>query len=211
MSLLFTVLVSLAIYCFWMGGEYIYVGLICLLGLSRKVGWLAQLLAVCYLYYKRHWIAGFIPLVLLALFILGWFQRRGDKLWQVTGKYAMRDLIPSLIRYTRAYLKAHLGLSAAKAEDLVLDPQMGKEIDRLVDGWCSGTPGPAVGYETSDLIEAEPEDRAEYVVKAVQALTSLDFEAAEVADLNKILDKYAGMFPPEAQEAGKFPPDGQSS
>jgi len=203
MSLLFMVLVSLAVYCFWMGGEYIYVGLICLLGLSRRVGWLAQLLAVGYLYYKGHWITGFVPLVLLAFFILGWFQRRGDKLWQATGKYAMRDLIPCLIRYTRAYLKAHLGLSAARAEDLILDAQMGKEIDTLVNGWCSGGVETPVGYETSDLIEVKPEDRAERAVKTVEALMKLDFEAPEVAELNKILDKYANMFPPEVRRGGR--------
>jgi len=204
MSLLFVILVGLAAFCFYMGGPYIWVGIICLAGLSRKIGWVAQLIAAGYLFSMGHRIAGFIPIILLGLVILGWFQRKEDKIWRVTGKYEMRDLIPCLIKYTRAYLKAQMGLSAAKAEDLILDQGMGKEIDGVVDLWCSETPVVPEDDQETAVEDIEPVNVRERTIRAIEELMALGFEAPEMQSLNSVLDKYAAMFPPEPDRAAKI-------
>lgn len=69
MLLLILVIVGVSIFCFAQG--YIFIGVVCLGGLSYKIGFVALAITSVYLFAKGHWIAGTIPLLLIGWNILG--------------------------------------------------------------------------------------------------------------------------------------------
>ncbi len=69
MALLVLVIGGVSIFCFTQG--YIAAGVICLVGFSKQFGWPALIATSIYLFTKEHWIAGALPLLLIAWNLVG--------------------------------------------------------------------------------------------------------------------------------------------
>ena len=67
--LLIAIIGGVAAFCFLHG--YIVIGVVCLLGFSKKIGWPALLLTSSFLFWTRHWFVALLPLVLIAWNIWG--------------------------------------------------------------------------------------------------------------------------------------------
>jgi TPR repeat protein len=67
--LLITVIVGVAVFCFFHG--YIAVGIVCLLGFSKKYGFLALLVTSLFLFWTQHWLVALLPPLLIAWNIWG--------------------------------------------------------------------------------------------------------------------------------------------
>ena len=68
MFLLIVVILGVAIFCIYHG--YILAGIICLLGFSGKIGFVALLITSIMLLVKSHWIVGALPLLLIGINLL---------------------------------------------------------------------------------------------------------------------------------------------
>jgi hypothetical protein len=68
MFLLITTIISIAVFCVYHG--YIVAGIICLLGLSKKVGFIALMITSIMLFAKGHWIVGALPILLIGINLL---------------------------------------------------------------------------------------------------------------------------------------------
>ena len=65
MFLLIVVILGVAVFCIYHG--YILAGIICLLGFSGKIGFVALLITSIMLLVKSHWIVGALPLLLIGI------------------------------------------------------------------------------------------------------------------------------------------------
>lgn len=65
MVLLFLVIIGVAVFCFTQG--YILLGVICLIGFSGKIGFIALAVTSLALIVKGHWIIGALPLLLIGV------------------------------------------------------------------------------------------------------------------------------------------------
>jgi hypothetical protein len=68
MLLLIIVIISVAAFCIYHG--YILAGIICLLGFSGKIGFVALLITSIMLFAKGHWVVGALPLLLIGINLL---------------------------------------------------------------------------------------------------------------------------------------------
>ncbi len=69
MLLLLLVIGGVAIFCFAQG--YIVIGVVCLAGFSKHIGFPALIATSVYLFAKGHWVAGILPLLLMTWNIVG--------------------------------------------------------------------------------------------------------------------------------------------
>jgi len=67
--LLIAVIVGVAVFCFFHG--YIAIGIVCLLGFSKKFGFLALLVTSLFLFWTQHWLVALLPPLLIAWNIWG--------------------------------------------------------------------------------------------------------------------------------------------
>ena len=68
MLLLIIVIISVAAFCIYHG--YILACIICLLGFSGKIGFVALLITSIMLFAKGHWVVGVLPLLLIGINLL---------------------------------------------------------------------------------------------------------------------------------------------
>lgn len=65
MILLILVIIGVAIFCFIQG--YTVAGIICLLGFSGKIGFIALAITSIMLFVEGHWVVGTLPLLLIGI------------------------------------------------------------------------------------------------------------------------------------------------
>jgi energy-coupling factor transporter transmembrane protein EcfT len=91
MVLVVAVVLGVAVFCFVKG--FVVVGVICLLGISKHVGFVALLITSVFLFSKGYWLPGSIPLLLMAWNLVGLFLRhRGDVGSDVSGQLPKHEL-----------------------------------------------------------------------------------------------------------------------
>lgn len=69
MILLFLIIIGVAIFCLYQG--YVIIGIICLAGFSKRVGWPALFITSGYLFIMGHWFMGALPLLLMGWNLIG--------------------------------------------------------------------------------------------------------------------------------------------
>ena len=69
MLLMIIIILSVAIFCFT--HELILIGIICLLGFSKKFGWPALIITSIFLFIKGYWYIALAPLILILWNIIG--------------------------------------------------------------------------------------------------------------------------------------------
>ncbi len=77
MAVLFIVIIGTSIFCFYQG--YIGTGIICLIGFSKTIGFLALIYTSIYLFFKGHYVMGFAPIGLIAWNIIGMYWTERDR------------------------------------------------------------------------------------------------------------------------------------
>ena len=65
MVLLYLVIIGVATFCFLQG--YYASGIICFLGFSGRIGFIALVITSTMLLYNEHWIVGAVPLILVGI------------------------------------------------------------------------------------------------------------------------------------------------
>ena len=65
MALLVIIIIGVAVFCFFQG--YWISGIICLLGFSKQIGFIALVITSIVLFTNGHWIVGIIPLLLVGI------------------------------------------------------------------------------------------------------------------------------------------------
>ena len=69
MLLVVLVVLGVAIFCLTKG--YIVAGIVCLAGVSPKIGFLALIVTSILLFIKGHWVVGALPVLLIVWNVMG--------------------------------------------------------------------------------------------------------------------------------------------
>jgi len=169
MILLILLICSVAVFCFYQG--YIPIALISLGGFSKKYGWPALIITTGFLFIKGHFFVGSLPLLLIGWNIIGLRFFYKDRLKGITLDYDTGDISFNFLNYCIDYLSSRAGLSDEQAEILVLDPELGSDIDNAKKQWLWKDLGTGTDPDTF--------------------LVSRLYDAPQMERINNILDKYA--------------------
>jgi hypothetical protein len=172
MILLIIVIAGVAVFCFLHG--YILVGILALAGLSKKYGWPALVFCSLFLFVKNHPIVAIIPLLLIGWNLLGLRLFGTNQSVGAETDKAGNDVRLNFLNYCRDYLVDRAGLSRPQAELLVLDPDLGRDLDEAKPTWLLKDLGVTV-------------DPDAFLVPKL-------YDATEMHRINVILDKYAAEY-----------------
>ena len=81
MILLIITIIGVSIFCLYHG--YIVAGIICLLGFSGKIGFIALVITSIMLFAKGHWVIGALPILLIAINLINLLFRYKKKMKDV--------------------------------------------------------------------------------------------------------------------------------
>lgn len=178
MVLVILVIAGVAVFCFSQG--YIVIGIICLVGVSKRYGWPALMITTGFLFTKRHWFVGSLPVLLIAWNLIGlrlFYKHR----WQaLTGEADTGDVWLNFLQYCVDYLSYRAGLSNEQAEILLLDTELGSDIDKAKRQWLCEDVG----------LGTDPD----------KFLVPRAYDAPQMQRINDILDKYAMEYPVREQK-----------
>lgn len=169
MVLLILVIGGVAVFCFSQG--YIPIGVICLGGFSKKYGWPALIITTGFLFIKGHWFVGSLPLLLIGWNIIGLRLFYKDRLQEITRDNDTGDIRVNFLNYCKDYLSNRSGLSNEQAGILVLDPELGSDLDKAKQQWLWKDLGAGTDPDT-------------FLVPRV-------YDAPQMERINSILNKYA--------------------
>lgn len=156
-----------SIICFELG--HVLFGIICLLGLSRKIGWLALIIVSLFLFVKGYWFYGLLPLSVIVLRLKGYEEFESNIINRFGRRkhFTLRDEVTDyVLPYCKEYFSVRKSLTSEQSQLLVLDPELALEIENLLRA-----------LRFRDLLYNLLERRM--------------FDDLELITLNEILDKYA--------------------
>jgi hypothetical protein len=96
----------------------------------------------------------------------------------------MNDIRLNFLNYCRDYLTTQCGLSSEQSEILVLDPELGSDMDEAKQQWL---------WQDMDTC-TDPDT----------FLVSKSYDAPEMKRINNILDNYATQFPEREQSIKEY-------
>lgn len=169
MILLAIIVIDVAAFCFYQG--YYLIGLISLAGFSSNIGWAALISTSVFLFLEKHWLVGSLPLLLIVWNIFGLKHFHKEKLQPIIRANDSGDIRINFLNYCKDYLSSQTGLSDEQAQILVLDPELGLDIDKAKQQWLCEDLGSGTDPDTF--------------------LVSRLYDASEMKRINDILDKYA--------------------
>ncbi|KKL45424.1 hypothetical protein LCGC14_2355830, partial [marine sediment metagenome] len=172
MVLLVLIIGGISIFCFVKG--YPIIGVICLFGFSKKFGFIALLVTSIFLFIEGHWVVGLLPTLLIGWNLIGLRLFYKDRLKEITGEHDTMDVQSNFLYYCKDYLSERCKLSKEQAQILVLDPELGTDIDNAKRKWA---------FE--DL--GAEEDPDSFLVPKL-------FDAPQMERINILLDKYASEY-----------------
>jgi hypothetical protein len=97
---------------------------------------------------------------------------------------AYGDVNLNFVRYCKEYLHQRCDLTSEQAQIVVLDPELGREIDQVKGFWAF------------HILRPE-DDPDEYLV-------GLKFDDPVMTQINDLLDSYAGSFPANEQRVREY-------
>ncbi len=172
MVLLVLVIGGISIFCFVKG--YPVIGVICLFGFSKTFGFVALLATSIFLFVEGHWVVGLLPTLLIGWNLIGLRLFYKDRLTEITGEHDTMNIQTNFLNYCKDYLSERCELSKEQAQLLVLDPELGTDIDNAKRKWAF-----------KDL--GVTEDPDSFLVPKL-------FDAPQMERINILLDKYASEY-----------------
>ena len=97
------------------------------------------------------------------------------------------SVIRNFVRYCKLYLSERCGLSEEQAQILVLDPDLGSDMDKTKTKWLD-----------HDILPKFPH------IDPDQFLVPPRFDAPEMERINTFLDKYAKEYPAREQKIKEY-------
>ena len=144
-------------------GIYLIVSGLLVFGLGPR-GLFTWPLATLLLLLRGHWVIGWIPLALVV------FNLIGNKI--VSGQ---TQIVSNFISYCKSYLQDKHGLTPLQAQLLVLDPELGHEMDVAKKNWIKEDLRPNIDPDT-------------YLVPEVRTMS---YDSLVMVRINKLLDRFA--------------------
>lgn len=172
MILVILVVFGVSIFCLVNG--YFLVAAICLVGVSKKLGWPALIFTSLFLFAKGHWMVGLLPPLLILWNVVGLLFSRGSPLRGAWPHRTIEDLGPNFYEYCMSYLVERRNIPEKDSRLALWDPALFGRMRAAQNVWASKDLGPAADAER--FLEGKP------------------FESPEMRRINAILDEYANSY-----------------
>jgi len=156
---------------------YIVTPILLLIGIHPR-GILTWPLATILLLIRGHWLIGWIPAFLVVFTIYGneWLKKKYPS--------DSGDIVINFHSYCKDYLLTRANLKKKQVEILLLDPELGDELDREKLKWLSVDIG----------LGNDPD---EFLVPRL-------FDSPQMKRINDVLDKFASRLPEREPEIRRY-------
>ena len=172
MILLAAVIIGVSAFCFLKG--YIPIGVICLFGFSKQIGWISLVVTSIFLFYKSHFIVGSLPLLIIVWNFVGLKLFYKDKTPYQANNLKPNDVNVNFYNYCESYLIKSCNLPEKQAKLALMDPELGKSLDKLKTKWA---------WKDTRLKDLD------------LFLTNQFYDAPEMERINAFLDQAAKEYP----------------